>query len=123
MILGLSITAILFQFQVALRAGSKTHEVTYAVTHAKEKLEELKLQEELSESSESGTFDDGYAWETAVAPYVYTEEGEGEDEEESYEDLKYETFLLTAAVTWQDGEREKQVELATLKTVRKQKWD
>ena len=48
MILGLSITAILFQFQVALRAGSSSKDNTQAVVHAREKLEELKTQKKFS---------------------------------------------------------------------------
>jgi type II secretion system protein I len=118
MILGLSITAILQQFQVALRAGSKTQDVTRAVIHAKEKLEELKVDKELSESSESGSFEDRYEWETHIVPYTYAEEGD----DESYENLKYETFQLRSIVKWHYGEREKQVELTTLKTIRKKKW-
>ncbi len=118
MILGLSITAILQQFQVALRAGSTSQDVTGAVIHAKEKLEELKVDKELSESSEGGSFDDGYEWETLITPYTYAEEGD----DESYENLKYETFQLRSIVKWRYGEREKQVELTTLKTIRKKKW-
>ncbi len=118
MILGLSITAILYQFQVALRAGSKSREQSVAVMHAREKLEELKIQKEFTESSESGSFDDGYEWETRVTPYSHSEE-----DEDTYESLKHETFELQAIVTWGNDEREKQVELTTLKTVRKKKWD
>ena len=118
MILGLSITAILQQFQVALRAGSTAQDITGAVIHAKEKLEELKIDKELSESSEGGSFDDGYEWETVITPYEYIEEGD----DESYENLKYETFQLKSVVKWRYGEREKQVELTTLKTIRKKKW-
>ena len=118
MILGLSITVILQQFQVALRAGSRTQGVTRAVIHAKEKLEELKVDKELSESSADGSFDDGYEWETLITPYTYAEE----EDQESYENLRYETFQLKSVVKWRYGEREKQVELTTLKTIKRKKW-
>lgn len=118
MIMGLSITTIMQQFSVALRAGSKTQEVTKAVLHAKEKLEELKTKKDLSESTESGDFDDGHEWETQIIPYTYAEE----DDAESYESLHYETFQLKAIVTRHFGERASQIELTTLKTVRKREW-
>ena len=118
MILGLSVSAILYQFQVALRAGSKSREETEAVHHAKEKLEELKAQKKYAESFESGGFDDGYAWETEVIPYVAPA-----DDEEAYEGMKHETFLLRARVKWGPEERQRQVELATLKTVLEDEWD
>lgn len=121
MILGLTLTALLQQFSVAQRAGIKSRDVTEAVMLAKEKLEEIKIEKDLSESTESGTFDNGYEWETIITPYTYEEEGD----EESYEELKYETFQLQSKVKWhidEDG-RGKEFELTTLKTVRKKKWN
>lgn len=119
MILGLSLTAILFQFQVALRAGSKARDVSQAVLHAKEKLEELKSRKIFAESVESGSFDDGYTWETSITPYVY----EVSKDDSAYESLRYETFELTAIVKRQIEEREQQLEFSTLKTVRKKEWE
>ncbi len=119
MILGMSITTILQQFSVALRTGTKTQEVIKAVMHAKEKLEELKVKKELSESNETGSFEDGYEWETYVVPFIY---GQEEDDDQDYEKLRYETFQLKSIVLWQHGERKKQIQLSTLKTIRKKKW-
>ena len=119
MILGLSITALLQQFQVALRAGSASGDVGRAVLHAKEKMETLKASDRLTDASESGSFDDGFEWTTESVPYQFAAET-GDD---TYESLKYETFQLTASVSWKQGEREKQVQLTTLKTVRKETWD
>jgi prepilin-type N-terminal cleavage/methylation domain-containing protein len=118
MILGLSLTAILQQFSVAIRAGRKSHDVTHAMLHVKEKLEGLKVEKDLSESSDTGIFDDGCEWETRVEVFSYGEEGD----DESYEDLKYETFSLVSTVTWNDGARKRSVELKTLKTVRTREW-
>lgn len=119
MILGISVTAILYQFSVALRAGSTSQDVTTAVLHAKEKLEEIKIKKNLGESLESGSFEDGYLWETHSTVYPLSEK-EGESPDET---VKHEIFQLKAIVKWQFGEREKQVELTTLKTVKKKEWD
>jgi type II secretion system protein I len=118
-ILGTAIVVLLLQFSVALRAGSITQNVTVAVLHAREKIEELKMERELSESSQSGSFSDGYEWETQVIPYRHETIPE---DEQIYADLKVETYQLSSVVKWKDGERIKQVLLTTLKTVRKKAW-
>ncbi len=119
MILGLSVTVILQQFSVALHAGAKTQEVVLAMFHAREKLEEMKTSKELDETSEAGSFDDGYSWQTSVVAFKY---GEEKGEEEIYDRLKYETFLLKATILWGRGDRNRQVCLSTLRTVKKIKW-
>ncbi len=118
-ILGLSITAILQQFSVALRAGGTSRDVSRAVLYAREKLEELKMAQDLPAASGSGTFEDGYTWETRVMPYSIPEP-EGE---QVTEQLKHEILQLTARVTWQYGTQEKLVELTTLKMVKKKQWE
>ncbi len=119
-IMGVSLTTILLQFQTALHAGSISQERTNAVIYAKEKLESLKIEVELSESSQSGTFENGYEWETEVSLYEYEEEDQEEDI--SYEDLRHETYKLRAAVKWNSGINKRQVELITLKTVTRKEW-
>lgn len=118
-IMGVSLTTILLQFQTALHAGSISQDRTNAVIYAKEKLESLKIEDELSESSQSGTFENGYEWETEVSLYEYEED---QEEDISYEDLRHETYKLRAAVKWNSGINKRQVELITLKTVTKNEW-
>ena len=120
-ILGVSLTTILLQFQTALHAGSISQERTNAVIYAKEKLESLKIEDELSESSQSGVLENGYEWETEVSLYEY-EEYEDQEEDISYEDLRHETYKLRAAVKWNSGINKRQVELITLKTVTRKEW-
>ena len=117
-ILGVSLTTILLQFQTALHAGSISQVRTNAVIYAKEKLESLKIEDELSESSQSGTFENGYEWETEVSLYEY----EDQEEDISYEDLRHETYKLRATVKWNSGINKRQVELITLKTVTRKEW-
>jgi len=119
MILGLSLTAILQQFAVALRAGTAAQDITVAILHAKEKLEELKIRKDLAEGAEDGSFDDGYEWETRIEPYSYA----GEQDAEAYETLKHETFKLTSTVKWRSGVRQRHVDLTTLRTTKKKEWD
>ena len=118
MILALTLTAIMQQCSGALRGGAASQDVVRAVLHAREKLEELKCTEPVREGSDSGTFDDGYAWQTEVLPWEYGADGD----EAEYEQLRYETFLLRATITWQQGLRARQRSLETLKTVKKAQW-
>jgi general secretion pathway protein I len=117
-ILGVSLTTILLQFQTALHAGSISQERTNAVIYAKEKLESLKIEDELSESSQSGVLESGYEWETEVSLYEY----EDQADDISYEDLRHETYKLRATVKWNSGINKRQVELITLKTVTRNEW-
>jgi general secretion pathway protein I len=120
-IMGVSLTTILLQFQTALHAGSISQERTNAVIYAKEKLESLKIEDELSESSQSGVLESGYEWETEVSLYEY-EEYEDQEEDISYEDLRHETYKLRATVKWNSGINKRQVELITLKTITRKEW-
>ena len=117
-ILGVSLTTILLQFQTALHAGSISQERTNAFIYAKEKLESLKIEEELSESSQSGILESGYEWETEVSLYEY----EDQEEDIAFEDLRHETYKLRATVEWNSGINKRQVELVTLKTVTRKEW-
>lgn len=117
-ILGVSLTSILLQFQTALHAGSISQDRTNAVIYAKEKLESLKIEDELSESSQSGVLESGYEWETEVSLYEY----EDQADDISYEDLRHETYKLRATVKWNSGINKRQVELITLKTVTRKEW-
>jgi len=117
-IMGVSLTTILLQFQTALHAGSISQERTNAVIYAKEKLESLKIEDELSESSQSGVLESGYEWETEISLYEY----EDQAEDISYEDLRHETYKLRATVKWNSGINKRQVELITLKTVTRKEW-
>jgi general secretion pathway protein I len=115
MILGLSLAAILQQFALASRSGAASYEATRATMHAREKLEELKLRRQLGEGVQRGRFDDGFEWETRVQLYHYNEV----EDQSVFETMRYETYLLSAVATWRYGNRARQVELETLRTVLK----
>jgi general secretion pathway protein I len=119
MILAITVTVLLLQFSVALRASTTSQEVTRATLYAKLKIEELKMTDELTESAQTGSFADGYEWATSVVPY--THEATPEDEQ-AYAKLHVETFQLESTVKWRVGERTREVTLTTLKTVRKKEW-
>jgi general secretion pathway protein I len=117
-ILGLAITVIMQQFSAGLRIARASNTYTTATIYAKQKLEELQAEKEIEEKEESGDFEDGYSWRVRIEPYEdYLEE----EDEELFEHLPLEMYRLESVVSWQEGEKEKSVILATLKTVKKKK--
>jgi len=119
MIMALSLGAILYQFALASRAGSASHDSTRAVMYAREKLEELKTIAQPGEGGASGSFDDGFEWETRIQLFSYDDI----EDQSVFENMRYETYLLSALVFWRSGARTRQVQLETLKTVRKREWE
>jgi len=116
-ILGVAITAIMQQFSAGLRIARTSQTYTTATIYAKQKLEELQVEEEMKEKEESGSFDDGYYFRVSIMPY---EEYMGDEEdEELFDHLPLEMFRLESVVSWKEGEKEKSITLATLKTVKK----
>ncbi|MCX5901086.1 MAG: type II secretion system protein [Proteobacteria bacterium] len=115
MILAISVTAILSQFSVGMEAGGKARDITEAVLHAKEKLEEFKAFIDNGEGGQSGAFDDGYTWEALSSVYELPEKETGVSENE----LSFDLLQLTVIVRWDTGAQARQVELSTLKAVKK----
>ena len=67
------------------------------------------------QEGQSGASDDGYAWETRVSLYELPEKEAGENENV----LSFELLKLTVIVRWDTGGQERQMELSTLKAVKK----
>lgn len=119
-ILGVAIAAIMQQFSVGMRIARTSQTYTTATIYAKQKLEELQVEEEMKEKEETGSFEDGYNFRISIMPYEeYMEEGNEEDAE-LFDHLPLEMYLLESVVWWMEGEKEKSVTLSTLKTVKKQ---
>lgn len=115
-ILGVAIIAIMQQFSAGLRIARMSNTYTAATIYAKQKLEEFQVEEEMKEREESGSFEDGYYWRVSITPY---EDYMEEEDEELFEHLPLEMYRLESVVWWQEGEKEKSITLATLKTVKK----
>jgi general secretion pathway protein I len=117
-VLAIALTIILQQFSAGLKIAYITSDYTQAVLYAKAKLEEALLERDFSEKDERGETDDGFEWRLSVAPY----EDFAEEDEESYEQLPVEMYQITSVVSWAKDRKERQVELMTLKTIRREGW-
>jgi general secretion pathway protein I len=98
-LLSVSLTWIMQNFSNGVRIARTSKTYTTAVTYAKQKLEEFQLQQEIEETEESGSFDDGYSWRITIAPYEEYLEEEGGDED-LFDHLPLEMFRLDSVVSW-----------------------
>ena len=108
MILSIALTVIMQLFSGGLRSARLSQDYTRGVFHAREKMEEILLADDVSTEAADGVFDDGYRWQAGVE-LVETQEGE------PTELLPVDTYLVTVRVSWPSGEKEKNFDLKTLK--------
>ncbi len=112
-ILAISLVIIMQLFSGGLKSGKLSGDYTRGIFHAREKMEEVLLVEELEEASLGGYFDDDYRWEAEVVRV------EPEDEED--EELPFDVYTIRVGVKWNNGGREKHFEVNTLKLGKKRK--
>ena len=102
MIVSISLVMVMRLFSSGLKASRATCDYTVAVVYAKDKMEELSSDP----VEDSGAFEDGFVWRSEVGMYK-------EPEESQFKLLK-----IKVIVSWPDtGEKQKSVELVSLKAV------
>lgn len=105
MILAISLVVVMQLFSGGLKSNKISNDYSYGIFHAREKMEELLLTEELLPGSFSGEFDDGYRWHAMIDII-------GEDDEVS-EKMPVSTMRIDVDIIWQIGNREKHYNLST----------
>ena len=109
-ILGIALTVLIQLFSGGLRQAKNSRDYTKAVLYAKQVMEEMAMQEYLTEGVEQGDLAEGYRWQVTISPQEISTE----------EDFPLELYRLRVDIFFTQGEKEKKVELSTLKTVLKQ---
>jgi len=108
-ILAISLTVILQLFSGGLRSVRVSDRHTQGVFHAREKMEEILLEERLDEGSREGEFDDDYKWIARIVRMVPPEEEEKK--------LPFDVYAITVKVVWQERKGETNFEIQTMKLV------
>ncbi len=108
MILSISLVIILQLFSGGLKSVRISDEYSRAIFHAKEKMEEILMVDNLINGESDGEFEDGYKWNAEI---LYLEP---EDEAEKKK-LPVDRFRINLKVSWSEGEHEKNFEISTLK--------
>lgn len=115
MILSISLVVVMQLFSGGLKSNKISNDYLYGIFHAREKMEELLLSEELMPGSFSGDFEDGYHWHAVID---FAGEFNGQ-EEEGYKKMPVSTVRILLDISWQAGRREKHFNLSTTALVDK----
>ncbi|MBC2714687.1 MAG: type II secretion system protein [Desulfobacteraceae bacterium] len=115
MILSISLVVVMQLFSGGLKSNKISNDYSYGIFHAREKMEELLLTEELLPGSFSGDFDDGYQWQ-AVIDFIGEEDGVSEK-------MPVSTMSILLDISWQIGNREKHYNLSTTVLTEKRETD
>lgn len=107
MILAISLTIILQLFSGGLKSARLSDDYTRAIFHAKEKMEEVLLLNQLREDEFEGKFEDDFRWAVSISlPHP-------ENEEQQNKPGLY-LFNIQVTVLWKHGSRERSFEIDTI---------
>lgn len=106
-IVALALSALFQIFSTGLRGSVVTENYNMAVLLADSKLAGIGIEEPLEAGDQSGTFDNGFRWETNVRPY--------DDGGSTFTPGAIQAFEVTVTVKWGGVVRERTVSLATLR--------
>ncbi len=105
-ILAMSLGVLYQAFSNSLRNVGASGDYTRAMIIAEARLAEVMAQVPLNEGSEQGEVDKRYQWRTTVQRYEY----EGEEIVS-----RFTPYQVQVMVNWQDGKRNRNYELSTLR--------
>ena len=111
MILAICIVVILQLFSGGLKSGRLSDDYTRAIFHAREKMEELLLLNELTDIVLEGEYKDGFTWRVNIH-YI-------EPDEDEKTLLPVDTFNIDVEVSWPYGFRKKYFEISTVKIAKR----
>ncbi len=117
MILSISLVVIMQLFSGGLKAGKISDDYLHGIFHAREKMEELLISDDLLPGNYSGTFEDGYQWAAAVD--IVENPVETEEQAEISEKMPVVLLQIDLAITWTTGLREKHYRLSTTQLIDK----
>lgn len=108
-ILAISLTVILQLFSGGLRSVRVSDRHTQGVFHAREKMEEILLEDRLDEGSREGEFNDDYTWRARIVRMI-PPENEGKKP-------PFDLYAITVEVLWHERKGETNFEIQTTKLV------
>ena len=112
-ILSISLVIILQLFSGGLKSSGLSDNYTRAIFHAREKMEEILLDDNFTDGAVEGEFSDGFEWKAQTFRFEPDQVEEAE--------LPVDIFSIKVDVSWHEGSKEKHFEISTLKTAEKLK--
>jgi general secretion pathway protein I len=111
MILAICIIVILQLFSGGLKSSRVSSDYTRAIFHAREKMEEILLLNEMADNVLEGEYEDGFAWRANIQ-YI-------EPEEDETTRVPVDTFYINVEVRWPYGHGQKHFEISTVKIAKR----
>lgn len=112
-VLSIAMVVIMQLFSGGLKSSRLSDAYTRGVFHAREKMEEILLETEFEEGVFEGEFDDSYWWRFEVV--------REEQPEEEAKKLPFDAYHVRVEIFWNEGEKEKNFGITTMKLVEKKK--
>jgi general secretion pathway protein I len=100
-------------FSGGLKSSRLSDNYTRAIFHAREKMEEILLDNNFTDMAMEGEFSDGFEWKAQTLRLEPAQEEEPE--------LPVDIFSIKVDVSWHEGSQEKHFEISTLKIAEKEK--
>jgi len=115
-ILSISLVVILQLFSGGLKSSRLSDNHTRAIFHAREKMEEVFLNDNFTDGVTEGKFSDGLEWKVQTLLL----KPDQEEEAELPVDI-FSIFNITVDVRWKEGSKEKHFEISTLRIAEKER--
>ena len=112
MVLSISLVTIMQLFSGGLKSSMVSDSYTLAIFHAREKMEEILLLDELAEEALEGDFRDGFSWKSKISLFKPEEDDEGSE-------VSFDMFNVEVQVFWNKGSHARHVDLKTVQIVKK----
>lgn len=114
-VLSIAMVVILQLFSGGLKSSRLSDAYAKGVFHAREKMEEILLGAEFAEDVSEGEFDDAYRWRSDIIRQ--------EQSEEEASKLPFYAYHIRVDIFWDEGDKEKNFGINTMKLVEKKKED
>lgn len=114
-VLAICLVVILQLFSGGLKSGKLSDDYTRGVFHAREKMEEILLSDNMEEGITEGEFEDGFRWKADIVRM--------EQREEEVSRLPFDTFNIAVEISWGPEGHEKHLKIDTIKVAEKLKAD
>ncbi len=109
-IVGLGVVTLFEIFSSGLRLGVKSSERTEATAYSRQVIDEVLIRREVREGGEEGSLGGRYRWRLQVRPF---------QRDAQLSSAGWDLKEMTLQLRYREGEREKEMELKTLRLVKK----
>lgn len=109
-IVGLGVTTLFEIFSSGLRLGTRSSERTEATAYSRQAIDELLIRPRVSDGGEEGSFGEKYRWSIQVKPF---------QEDAPFSSTGWDLKEVSLKMRFREGDRERDMELRTLRLVRK----